>query len=191
MWEIPKAGDCLSVCSSGTTLTKKRTTERKEVMEIRKATIQDLMTVTALEAECFPAAEAAPMQQFQERLTAYPDHFWLLFDGDRLVSFVNGMVTDEPDLSDEMYEDATMHREDGRWQMIFGVDTLPEYRRQGCAGMVLRRVIEDARRQGREGLVLTCKDKLIHYYAKFGFVNEGISESVHGNAVWYQMRLVL
>lgn len=45
------------------------------------------------------------------------------------------------------------------------------------------------RTEGRKGLVLTGKDKLIHYYKTFGFVSEGISESVHGNAVWYQMRL--
>ena len=54
---------------------------------------------------------------------------------------------------------------------------------------MLRLVIADARAQGRKGLVLTCKDRLIHYYAKLGFVNEGISQSVHGNVVWYQMRL--
>ncbi|MBF1734277.1 MAG: GNAT family N-acetyltransferase, partial [Veillonella dispar] len=29
----------------------------------------------------------------------------------------------------------------------------------------------------------------IHYYAKFGFVNEGKSESDHGGAKWYQMRV--
>jgi GNAT superfamily N-acetyltransferase len=125
----------------------------------------------------------------QEETSVFADHFWLLFDGDKMVGFVNGMVTDEPDLSDEMYDDASMHNPDGKWQMIFGVDTIPEYRRQGCAGKVLSRVIEDARKQGREGLVLTCKDKLIHYYAKFGFENEGLSKSVHGDAVWYQMRL--
>ena len=43
--------------------------------------------------------------------------------------------------------------------------------------------------QGRKGLVLTCKEKLLHYYAKFGFVNEGVSASTHGGVVWYQMRL--
>ena len=53
----------------------------------------------------------------------------------------------------------------------------------------VRRAIADARAQGRRGLVLTCKDKLIHYYAKFGFENEGVSESTHGNVVWNQMRL--
>lgn len=158
-------------------------------MEIRKATLEDLKEIAAVEAECFPAAEAASEESLRKRLSVFADHFWLLFDGDKMVGFVNGMVTDEPDLSDEMYDDASMHNPDGKWQMIFGVDTIPEYRRQGCAGKVLSRVIEDARKQGREGLVLTCKDKLIHYYAKFGFENEGLSKSVHGDAVWYQMRL--
>ena len=73
--------------------------------------------------------------------------------------------------------------------MIFGVDTIPEYRRQGCAGRLLLHVIEEGREQKRSGLVLTCKEKLIPYYSKFGFVNEGVSESVHGNVIWYQMRL--
>ena len=112
-----------------------------------------------------------------------------MYDDDKLVGFVDGMVTDEPDLSDEMYEDATMHNENGAWQMIFGVNTIPSYRRKGCAAMLLERAIADAKTQGRKGLVLTCKDRLIHYYAKFGFVNEGISKSVHGNVTWYQMRL--
>ncbi|XCP86770.1 GNAT family N-acetyltransferase [Roseburia hominis] len=135
----------------------------------------------------FDSDEEAP--EVRGRLEAYPDHFRLLLDGEKLVGFVNGMVTDLPDLTDEMYENAAMHDENGKWQMIFGVDTIPEYRNQGCAGRLLARAIEDARGQNREGLVLTCKEKLLHYYAKFGFVNEGISESVHGNVTWYQMRL--
>ena len=73
--------------------------------------------------------------------------------------------------------------------MIFGVNTLPEYRRHGYAGQLLRRAVADARQQGRKGLVLTCKDRLVHYYAKFGFVSEGISGSTHGDVTWYQMRL--
>jgi predicted GNAT family acetyltransferase len=82
-----------------------------------------------------------------------------------------------------------MHDEQGEWQMIFGVNTIPSYRCRGLAEMVLRRVIDDARAQGRKGLVLTCKDRLVHYYAKLGFVSEGISGSEHGGVVWYQMRL--
>lgn len=158
-------------------------------MEIRHATMADLAAVTAVEAECFPAAEAATEESFRARLAVYPEHFWLLFDGEKMVGFVNGMVTDVADLCDEMYEDASMHNADGAWQMIFGVNTIPSYRCQGLAERVLRQVIADAKVQGRKGLVLTCKDKLLHYYAKLGFVNEGVSQSVHGNVQWYQMRL--
>lgn len=158
-------------------------------MMIRNATIHDLDAITAVEAACFPPAEAADRDSLRRRLETYPDHFWLLWDGDTLVSFVNGMVTHDPDLKDEMYEDASLHDAAGAWQMIFGVDTIPDYRRQGCAAQVLNRAIEDAITQGRKGLVLTCKEPLLHYYAKFGFRNEGISQSVHGNVVWYQMRL--
>ena len=65
----------------------------------------------------------------------------------------------------------------------------PACRRQGYAGQLLQQAIADARAQGRKGLVLTCKEALVHYYAKFGFVNEGVSGSTHGGVVWYQMRL--
>lgn len=158
-------------------------------MHIRTATMDDLEGVAAVEAACFPAAEAATRAELQERLAHYGSHFWLLFDDDTLIAFVDGMVTDQHDLTDEMYADATLHVENGAWQMIFGVNTLPDYRRHGYAGELIKAAIADARAQGRKGLVLTCKDKLIHYYATFGFVNEGVSQSVHGGVVWYQMRL--
>lgn len=158
---------------------------------IRKATMADLDAVAALEELCFPAAEAATKESFQSRLAVYPGHFWLLEQDGALVSFVNGMVTNEPDLRDEMYENAALHDPDGRWQMIFGVNTHPDHRRRGHGERVLRRVIADAEAEGREGLVLTCKDGLVHYYARLGFRDEGVSVSAHGGVVWHQMRLRL
>lgn len=158
---------------------------------IRHGEMADLAALTALEARCFPAAEAATEESLRARLEAYPSHFWLLEQEGELVSFVNGMVTDQLDLTDEMYENAALHNENGRWQMIFGVDTAPEHRRRGWAARTLEAAITQAREQGRAGLVLTCKEQLIHYYGKFGFVNEGVSTSVHGGMVWYQMRLII
>ena len=158
-------------------------------MEIRNATMDDLQAIAAVEAACFPAAEAATAEEFPGRLAHYAGQFWLLFEQGELVAFVDGFCTDTPDLTDEMYADAALHDENGAWQMIFGVNTLPRCRRRGYAGLLLQRAIADARAQGRKGLVLTCKEKLLHYYAKFGFVNEGVSGSTHGGVVWYQMRL--
>ncbi len=158
-------------------------------MEIRNATLNDLPAITAVEAECFPAAEAATAEEFAGRLAHYANHFWLLLEEGELAAFVDGLCTDKADLTDEMYANASLHSETGAWQMIFGVNTVPRRRRRGYAEMLLRRAIADARAQGRKGLVLTCKDRLVHYYAKFGFVSEGVSGSTHGGVVWYQMRL--
>ena len=158
-------------------------------MNIRTATMNDLEAIAAVEAECFPAAEAATKEEFAERLEHYAEHFWLLFDDNKLIAFVDGMVTDVADLSDEMYEKAELHNPAGAWQMIFGVNTIPAYREHGYAGQLIEAAIADAKAQGRKGLVLTCKEKLLHYYAKFGFVSEGVSSSTHGNVLWYQMRL--
>ena len=77
-------------------------------MKIRTATMADLPRVAAVEAACFPAAEAATEAEFAARLAVYPNHFWLLEQDDgELISFINGMVSDEPDLRDEMYADAS------------------------------------------------------------------------------------
>ena len=160
-------------------------------MKIRKATINDLKELSRIEMECFPAAEAATEEIFCRRLEVYPNFFWILEnEAGEIVSFVNGMATDNEILTDEMFENPDLHNKNGDWQMIFGVNTLPEFRRKGYAEKVLRRVVEDTKKDGRKGIVLTCKDKLVSFYEKIGFVNEGLSESTHGNAIWYNMRII-
>ena len=156
---------------------------------VRTATPVDLDEIAALEALCFPEAEAAPREAFAWRLAAYPSHFLLLEKGGRIVSFVNGPVTRERDLVDPMYELPAFHREDAPWQMVFGVVTRPDYRRRGYAGMLLERFAEQARREGRKGIVLTCKTEKVPFYERFGFVDEGVSASLHGGVPWRQMRL--
>jgi len=107
----------------------------------------------------------------------------------RIIGFINGCVTDETAICDEMYEDEAFHRENGAYQSVFGLDVIPGERNQGVAELLMRALMERARAAGRKGMILTCKDRLIHYYEKFGYVNYGVSGSVHGNVVWYNMRL--
>ena len=74
--------------------------------------------------------------------------------------------------------------------MIFSVVTAPAHRHEGCASRVLRQVCADAKAAGRKGVVLTCKERLIGFYAQFGFVDEGVFRSPPtGDVVWHQMRL--
>lgn len=181
-------------------------TSQLALLPIRTATAHDLDAIDSLECACFPPAEAASRMSISSRLAVFPDHFWLLearrgtdtgdridgagrTDANLLVSFVNGMVTDQPHLLDDMYDHAEMHDPHGAWQMIFGVDTHPDYRRRGYAGRVLRHAIDTARAEHRRGVVLTCKDRLVHFYASFGFRDEGMSASTHGGVPWHEMRL--
>ena len=39
----------------------------------------------------------------------------------------------------------------------------------------------------REGITLTCKQELVSFYEKFGFVSHGMSESKHGGVSWYSL----
>ena len=159
-------------------------------MYIRRAKREDLDELAAIESICFPPEQAADRESIRKRLEIFPQHFLLLCDNSgKAVSFIDGFVTDEPDLTDEMYESADLHSENGSWQMIFGLNTLPEYRRRGHAQTLMNEFLSIAKAEGRRGAVLTCKKQLLHYYEKFGFVNEGITErSVIGGVKWYQMR---
>ena len=132
-------------------------------MKIRNANIKDLNRITEIEKICFPHSEAASKESFEGRLKIYSNHFWVLEDEGEIVSFINGLVTDNEHLEDEMYSDSSMHNENGAWQMIFGVDTIPEYRGRGCAGLLIKNMIETAKAENRKGLVLTCKDHLVKY----------------------------
>lgn len=155
---------------------------------IRHAVLQDLEIISELENACFPESEAASEKDLYHRIQVFPENFWIMELGSRIISMINGMVTDIQDLTDEMYENADMHNKNGAWQMLFSVVTHPDFQKMGYAGLLMNQVIQDSVKANRKGIVLTCKEKLVGFYEKFGFVNEGISSSEHGNVVWYQMR---
>lgn len=99
--------------------------------KIRQGNIEDAEALADVETACFPPAEAATAEEIAARLSVYPSHFFLLYADGILTGFIDGMVTNEKDLRDEMYADASLHDEAGDWQMIFGLNTLPSYRRLG------------------------------------------------------------
>ena len=158
-------------------------------MTVRYGTEKDIDRIAEIEALSFPSAEAATRKSIAERMVVFPECFWVLEEKGEILSFINGMATDKADLADEMFDRAEMHDNNGKWQMLFSVATDPACRSLGLAGTVMTRVIDDSRKRNKAGIVLTCKEGLLGFYSKFGFVNEGVSSSVHGGAVWYQMRL--
>lgn len=157
---------------------------------IRNAKREEAGLLAEIERECFPPAEAAGESDIADRMDVFGDCFFVAETGGKIVGFINGAVSAEPHLPDEMYHDASLHDPEGEYQTVFGLDVLPEYRKNGVAGKLLKRMISHARACGRKGVVLTCKDHLVHYYAKFGFENHGVADSTHGGARWNDMKLI-
>ena len=158
-------------------------------IKIRKVTLEDFEAVVAVEAECFPQAEAATRESLEDRIKVFDGSFFVAEDGERIIGFVNGCVSNERTIGDEMFRDASLHDPQGNYQSIFGLDVIPEYRNRGIAARLMEHIINASQLAGRKGVILTCKEHLIKYYSKFGFENMGISASQHGGAEWYDMVL--
>ena len=159
-------------------------------INIRGVSLDDLDAVTEVEARCFPAAEAASKASFKQRIKSFPESFFVAEINGEIIGFINGCIINEITICDELYSDASLHVPNGEFQTIFGLDVLPEYQRRGIAAQLMNYMIKAARSEGRKGLILTCKENLIHYYEKFGYLNKGVSQSVHGGARWNDMILV-
>lgn len=149
----------------------------------------DLDQITEIERICFPAAEAASKESIEKRLETFASHFLVMEQEGKLIGFINGMVTNQMTITDDLFEDASLHEETGEWQSVFGLDVLPEYRNQGHAASLMKALINQARQENRKGCILTCKEHLVHYYETFGYKCMGKSASVHGGAVWYDMTI--
>ena len=155
---------------------------------IRQARPEDLDQVAEVERICFPEAEAAGRESLRLRIQAFPESFLVAEEqGGAIIGFINGAVTDKKTISDDMFEDAGPHKAGAADRSIFGLDVVRQGRRQGIAAALMEGLIRSAEEKGRKGLILTCKERLIPYYGKFGYRNMGVSESVHGGAVWYDM----
>lgn len=158
---------------------------------IRSATIEDLHDVSKVEHFCFPKEEAATIESLEKRIKTFQESFFVAELEGEIIGFINGAVTNETTIYDELYTDSSLHISDGKYQTIFGLDVMPEYRNQGIAAKLMTHLIEVTKQRGKKGLVLTCKENLISYYSKFGYENKGLSKSTHGGAQWYDMILNL
>lgn len=158
-------------------------------INIRQILLQDLDRVSEIEKVCFSEKEAAARESLKRRIITFPQSFFAAEKDGEIIGFINGCITNATSIYDKMYEDSSLHIPNGDYQAIFGLDVMPDYRNQGVAAQLMNYMIRMAKKAGRKGIILTCKKRLIHYYSRFGYVNKGISKSVHGGATWYDMIL--
>lgn len=159
-------------------------------MKIRQAEKKDLPDLIEIEKICFPPEEAADADAVTKRFLTFGENFFVAEEADRVVGFINGAATEQPLLLDELYHDVSLHQVKGAYQTVFGLDVLPEYRKCGIGEKLLLHFIRTALKRGKKGVILTCKDHLVHFYEKAGFRCMGVSASTHGGAKWNDMLLL-
>ena len=160
-------------------------------LHIRAARPADLEQIAAIEAACFPPAQAGSREDIRQRLAVYPGHVLVgEWDG-AIVGYIMGPVIEPMYIEDAMFHDTACHHPEGLYQSVFSLAVAPAFQRRGFGGQLLRAMADLARREGRRGVTLTCLDAKVGYYAAFGFRDHGVGSSVHGGVPWHNMVLDL
>lgn len=154
-------------------------------IEVRTAKKEDIKRITEIELLCFPPAEAASEEKYLWRQKEYPQYLLTGETDGKIVSVVSMIPMAKPVITDEIFE--TERQPEGEVAAVLSVMTDPSAQGHGCAGQMLEAAAERAKSLGMKSMALTCKEHLISYYSKYGYEKVGVSASVHGGAVWYDM----
>ncbi|MBU9711643.1 GNAT family N-acetyltransferase [Evansella tamaricis] len=157
------------------------------MIALRNVQSTDLDRLLMIENEGFSREEAATKDAFEERIRLIPDTFIMAEKEGELLGYINGPVIDQPYITDDLYENIKENQIRGGYQSILGLAVSKRARNQGISRILIGKIEELVIDNEREGITLTCKQELISFYEKFGFVNYGISESQHGGVRWYNM----
>lgn len=160
-----------------------------ERFAFRSIVSEELEQVTAIEQICFPPNEACSPAHMAQRVAKVPELFLVAIDKEtgKIAGFLNGVATEEEKFRDEFFTDISLCDPNGKQVMLLGLDVLPEYRRQGLAGEIVRQYCVRERNNGRKKLVLTCLEEKVPMYLKFGFEDLGMADSTWGGEAWHEM----
>ena len=142
-------------------------------MIIRRVTMDDLGEVVNLESAAFKMTKEQTRNDMVGRIENYPDTFLVAQEDGKVIGHIFGPAFNKRYIEDELYFNNHPNQKDDRYQMILSLAVLPAYRKQGIATKLIEALAQEARKQNRQAISLTCLPKLIKFYEKRGFHNEG------------------
>lgn len=156
-------------------------------MNIRFAQPDDMNEIYNIEFLTFPPQEAAAPETYPYRLKHFPRYFFVAESDDRVVAFLSGRPVSGDGIKDKMYHNEAYPK--GFTFALLSVAVNPEFQQNGFGAALIRHAIASAKNMNRENMILACKEDKIPFYQKSGFYKTGLSQSSHGGAVWYDMRM--
>ena len=157
------------------------------MISLRNVSKTDLEQLLFIENQGFSIEEAATKEAFMERIQLIPDTFIVAEKEGEILGYINGPIINQPYITDDLFKEIKENPKRGGYQSILGLAVSKQARNQGIARGLMKKMEELVEENDREGITLTCKQELISFYEKFGFVNRGLSESKHGGVSWYNL----
>lgn len=158
---------------------------------IQQAELSDLDELHNIECLAFPPEKAASKEAFAYRLNHFPQWFFKAESYGQIVGLIDGSRSDKPYITDDLYEQDGGFDYNGEHLLIYGLAVHPKFRHNNIAHSLMAHILEKAATAGIRHVSLTCKESLIGFYESMGYSNHGISESIKGNVVSYDMEVYL
>ena len=155
--------------------------------QFRNAKIDDLEEILIIENQGFTPEEAATKSALIKRIEMINDTFIIAESNEKVVGYINGPVINQPFITDDLFESIDENSTTGGYVAILGLVVDQSQRNQGLAGKLLNEIEQRAKTHYRLGITLTCKEELIPFYEKYGYVNKGVSSSQHGGIKWFNL----
>lgn len=162
-----------------------------EEITISNAEKDDIDELYEIETLSFSKDKAASYEAFKYRLGNFPQWFYKAEYKGKIVGLIDGSPSNRKYITDDLYEADGEFDKNGENLLIFSLAVHPDFRHNGIAHKLMEHILSEAKKQGKKHVSLTCKEKLIQFYESFGYSNHGISESVIGDVVSYDMELDL
>jgi ribosomal protein S18 acetylase RimI-like enzyme len=160
-------------------------------VNIRIVNQQDLDRCFEIESVSYSGDEAATKEKILKRINTFPQGFIVLENDKEITGFINSGATHEVELSNEEFKELVGHDSEGKHIVILSVVVHPDYQGKGMASKLMKNFIDRMKSLGKSDIYLICQTELIDMYAKYGFVDQGASDSEHGGMSWHEMSLSL
>ncbi len=160
-------------------------------IRISNALAADTDALYEIEALSFPPEKAAAYDAFVYRLKNFPQWFFKAEYNGKIVGLIDGSPSQKKYITDDLYRADGGYDKNGDNLLIFGLAVHPDFRNQGIAHKLMKHILRIAKEHGKKRVSLTCKESLITFYESFGYRNHGISKSVLGDVVSYDMEIDL
>lgn len=156
---------------------------------------QEISSCHNIEAESYPADEAASLESLEYRLENAPSYFQCAILNDSIIGFICSTRCDS-----FQEESMSSHVPTGIYLAIHSVVVEESYRRKGVATAMLTQYLETVQRHvneenglgsGIQSVVLIAKKELLGFYVNCGFEVIRPSAIVHGQEQWYDLERTL